>query len=131
MEQMIAQTQKLVIDITNFFPSDNLLETYEEYIQERIKELNSLLIGTEEYLRTLIRKGETNRTQEVLQNQTRDIKKYVAETFIKIENIKEFTKYLEFKEKDLIIPNVEIILSKWNEVVTNLDNKLSILSKKY
>jgi proteasome lid subunit RPN8/RPN11 len=131
MEQMIAQTQKLVIDITNFFPSDNLLETYEEYIQGRIKELNALFIGTEEYLRTLIRKGETDRTLEVLQNQTQEIRKFVAETFIKIESIKEFTKYLEFKEKDSIIPQIKTILSKWDEKVSSLNNQLSDLSKKY
>ena len=131
MEQMITQTQKLVINVTNFFPRDALLGNYEEFIQEKVRELNSLFIGTEEYLRTLIRKGETNRTQEVLQNQTQDIRKFVAETFIKIENIKEFMKYLEYKEKDLIIPKIKNILAIWDDIISDLNNKLSDLSKKY
>ena len=131
LEQMMPQTQRLVINITNFFPKDNLIETYQEFIQERIAELNSLFIGTEEYLRTLIRKGESNRTYEVLQSQTQDIKKFVAETFIKIENVKEFTKYLEFKEKDLITPKVKNILTIWDAAISDLNNKLSDLSKKY
>ncbi|MHA1671494.1 MAG: Mov34/MPN/PAD-1 family protein [Promethearchaeota archaeon] len=131
MEQLIVQTQKFIISITNFFPKENLLGTYSRFISERINELNSMLLGTEEYLRTLIRKGESNRIQEVLQNQVRSIRKYIAETFIKIENIKEFTKYLEYKERSTIIPRVEEILSSWDETISKLNDKLAELSKKY
>ncbi|MHA1191923.1 MAG: Mov34/MPN/PAD-1 family protein [Promethearchaeota archaeon] len=131
MDQLIAQTQKFIIDITNFFPKENLLGTYDRFITDRINELNSMLLGTEEYLRTLIRKGETNRVQEVLQNQVRDIRKYVAETFIKIENIKEFTRYLEYKERSITIPRVEEILSSWDETISSLNDKLIEFAQKY
>ena len=90
-----------------------------------------MLLGTEEYIRTLIRKGESKRIQEVLQNQVRDIRKYVAETFIKIEYIKEFTKYLEYKERSMTIPRVEEILSSWDETVSSLNDKLTEFAKKY
>lgn len=131
MDQLIAQTQKFIIDITNFFPKENLLDTYDQFISDRITELNSMLLGTEEYIRTLIRKGESKRIQEVLQNQVRDIRKYVAETFIKIEYIKEFTKYLEYKERSMTIPRVEEILSSWDETVSSLNDKLVEFAKKY
>jgi proteasome lid subunit RPN8/RPN11 len=131
MEQLITQTQKFIIDITNFFPKENLLGTYDQFISDRITELNSMLLGTEEYIRTLIRKGESKRIQEVLQNQVRDIRKYVAETFIKIEYIKEFTKYLEYKERSMTIPRVEEILSSWDETVSSLNDKLAEFAKKY
>jgi len=131
MEQLIAHTQKFIIDITNFFPKENLLGTYDQFIADRITELNSMLLGTEEYIRTLIRKGESKRIQEVLQNQVRDIRKYVAETFIKIEYIKEFTKYLEYKERSMTIPRVEEILSSWDETVSSLNDKLVEFAKKY
>ncbi len=131
MEQLIAQTQKFIIDIATFFPRENLLETYNQFIEQRINELNSMLLGTEEYIRTLIRKGESQRIQEVLQNQVRSIRQYVAETFIKIENMKEFTKYLEYKERSTTIPRVEEILSSWHETVSNLNDKLAEIAKKY
>ena len=131
MEQLIAQTQKFIIDIANFFPKENLLGTYERFISERINELNSMLLGTEEYLRTLIRKGESKRVKEVLQNQVRSIRQYVAETFIKIENIKEFTNYLEYKERSVIIPRVDEILSSWDETISSLNDKLTEFAKKY
>ena len=131
IEQLVIQAQKFVIDITNFFPSDNILETYDKFIKNQINQLNSLLLGTEEYLATLIRKGESHRIYEVLDNQTREIRKYVAETFIKIEKIKQFMEYLEFKERDIIIPKIEEVLAEWDECVSNLNEKLTLLSKKF
>jgi len=131
MDQLVKLTHKFIIDVTNFFPKDNLFETYEKFIKGKINELNSLLVGTEEYLQTLIRKGERNRVPEVLDNQKREVRKYVAETFIKIENIKEFMDYLEYKERDVVIPQVQEILSEWDETITRLNEKLAQLSKKF
>lgn len=129
MEQLVKLTQKFIIDITNFFPKDRIFESYEKFIMERINQLNSLLQGTEEYIATLIRRGEHNRVPEVLDNQKSEIRKYVAETFMKIENIKEFLGYLEYKERDIVIPKVEEILSKWDEVISKLDQRIDELSK--
>ncbi len=129
MEQLVKLTQKFIIDITNFFPKDRIFESYEKFIMERINQLNSLLQGTEEYITTLIRRGEHNRVPEVLDNQKSEIRKYVAETFMKIENIKEFLDYLEYKERDIVIPKVEEILSNWDEVISKLDQRIDDLSK--
>ena len=130
-EQLVQQTQKFVIDVTNFLPKDKLYERYESFINERITQLNSLLVGTEEYLKTLVFKGETSRVPEVLESQTKEIRKYVAETFIKIGYIKEFMDYLEYKERDYIIPQVNKILSKWDEAISRLDEKLTDIKSKF
>jgi hypothetical protein len=55
----------------------------------------------------------------------------VAETYISIGNIKEFMDYLEYKERDIIIPQVNEIMSVWDEEVTKLDSKLTEISKKF
>ena len=130
-EQLVTLTQKFLIDITNMFPKDNIFETYEKFVNDRINELNSLIQGTDEYLSTLMRKGESGRVYEVLENQTRDIRKFVAETFVKIENIKQFSEYLEFKERDIVIPKIKEILSKWDETIEHLNEKLTEIAKKY
>jgi len=130
-EQMVTLTQKFLIDITNMFPKDNIFETYEKFVSGRINELNSLLQGVDEYLSTLTRKGESHRIHEVLTNQTRDIRKFIAENFIKIENIRQFMKYLEYKERSIIIPKVETILAEWDNTVSQLNAKLTEIAKKY
>jgi hypothetical protein len=134
LEQLVVLTEKFVIGITNMFPKDNkdnIFETYDKFVTDRVNELNSLLQGTEEYLTTLMRKGESSRVEEVLNAQTRDIRKFVAETFIKIENIKEFTNYLEYKERESIVPKIKEILSKWDETVENLGVKLAEIANKF
>ena len=78
-----------------------------------------------------MRQGQSARVPEVLSNQQRDIRKFVAETFIKIANIKDFMHYLEYKERDIIIPKVNEILSVWDEAITNLNQRLAALSKKF
>jgi proteasome lid subunit RPN8/RPN11 len=131
MEQLITLTQKFIIDITNFFPKSNVQQTYEKFVDSKINEFNSLFMGTEEYLTTLTRRGEKKRIPEVLKTQTQEIRKFVAETYVKIETIKEFMNYLEFKERETIVPMVESILHRWDELVAGLDKKLKNLSKKF
>ena len=127
--QMVRMAQKLAIDITNFFSGENVFETYDKFINNRINELNSRLQGTEEYLNTLARRGESHRVNEVFSNQTRDIRKFIAETFIKVENIRQFKNYLEYKERSKIIPLIEEILAKWDETVAQLNIKLTEIAK--
>ena len=43
----------------------------------------------------------------------------------------QFLDYLEFKERDLIIPKIKEILAEWDECVSNLNEKLTFLSKKF
>ncbi len=127
-EQAVKQAQKFVVDVTNFFPKENLLETYQNFVQDRITQLNSKIMGTGEYLKTLVRKGESHRVSEVLESQKKDIRNYIAETFIKIENIKEYMDYLEYKERNIIIPQIQEVLSSWDQAIESLDPNLASLS---
>ena len=132
IEQLVSEmTNKFMVEVTNTFPKENVAETYEKLIDERIAKLDGLLLGTEEYLTTLTHRGEQARIPEVLENQSQDIRKDVAETFVKIENIKLFIDFLEYKEKQTIAPRVEAILKKWDDTVSGLDKRLKQLSKKF
>lgn len=131
MDQCITMAQKFIIDVTNSFPKENLLESYQSLVDDRINQLNSKLVGTEEYLKTLVRKGEGDRVPEVLKTQTIDIRKFVADTAGKVNDIREFMNYLEYKERQRIIPRVEEVLARWDETVSKLGEKLSQLAKKF
>ena len=131
MEQLISLTQKFIVDVTNLFPKEKLPQTYEKIIDERIQQLNSLLLGTEEYLTTLTRRGEAQRIPEVLENQNQEINRFVEETNKRIDFIKQFKEFLEFKERETIIPQVENSISKWDGVVAGLSKKLKEISKKF
>jgi len=131
IEQLINLTQKFIVDVTNLLPKEKLPQTYEKIIDERIGQLNSLLLGTEEYLTTLTRRGETQRIPEVLENQNQEINRYVEETNKRIDFIKQFKEFLEFKERETIIPQIENSISKWDGAVAGLSKKLKEISKKF
>jgi len=131
MEQLVSLIQKFIVDITNLFPKEKIPQTYEKIIDDKVNQLSSLILGTEEYLTTLSRSGETHRIPEVLQNQTQEILKFVDQTNKKIEEIKELMDFLEYKEKEIINPQVDAIFSKWYESIKGLDKRLKELSKKF
>ena len=131
MEQLISLTQKFIVDVTNLFPMENIPQNYEKIIDDKINQLNSLILGTEEYLKTLSRSGESHRIPEVLQNQTQEILTFVDQTNKKIEEIKELMNFLEYKEKEMVIPQVDAILSKWYDAIKGLDKILKQSSKKF
>ncbi|MFX1313145.1 MAG: hypothetical protein ACFFHD_11115 [Promethearchaeota archaeon] len=131
MEQLVSLIKKFIVDVTLLFPKEKIPQTYENIIEDSVNQLNSLIIGTEEYLTTLSRKGETHRIPEVLQNQTKEILKFVDQTNNKIEEIKELMDFLEYKEKEIIKSQVTLILSKWYESAKGVDNRLKELSKKF
>lgn len=131
MEQLISLTQKFIVDVTNLFPKDKLPQTYEKIVNDRIEQLNSLLLGTEEYLTTLSRRGETQRIPDVLENQTQEIQKFVKETNVRIDFVKDIMEFTEYKERKTIVPQVNKILSNWDDAVVDLDKKLKELSKKF
>ncbi|MFX1574103.1 MAG: hypothetical protein ACFFB0_15270 [Promethearchaeota archaeon] len=131
MEELISLTQKFIVDVTNLFPKENIAQTYETIIDDKVNQLSSLVLGTQEYLTTLSRSGETHRIQEVLQVQNQEIFKFVDQTNKKVEEIKEFMDFLEYKEKEIIIPQIDAILSKWYDAIKGLDKKLKEISKKF
>jgi hypothetical protein len=131
LEQLVFQMQKFVVDLTTSFPKDNIVEYYDKLVKGKVNELNALVLGTDEYLKTLVRKGEASLIPEVLENQKKDIRKYIAETFIKIENVKEFLDYLEYKERQTVVPAIQQILFEWDEEVGKIDKTLKELTKKF
>ena len=130
VDHLMVQIQKFIIDVTMNFPRDNLVESYQNIIEKNINELRSQIQGTEEYLMTLVRKGEKSRIQEVLEKQKKDIRRYVAETYIKLGNLKEFKDYLEYKERETLIPKIDEIIARWDEAASNIDENINQIAKK-
>lgn len=129
--QAMKQGQEYEKATALLFPKSDVFNTYNNFIDDKLAQLNSKISGTEDYLKTLTFKGEANRIPEVLQNQTKDINKYVAESFMKIENIREFLDFLEYKERDKVVPKVNDILMRFDEAIIIVQEKIKELSKKF
>lgn len=129
--QAMKYGQDYVKEVALLFPREKVFNAYNKFIDERLSQLNSMISGTEDYLKTLTFKGEANRVPEVLQNQTKDINKYVAETFMKIENVRDFLDFLEYKERGKVVPKIKDILMRFDEAIIILQEKIKELSKKF
>jgi len=128
MGELVFQTQDFVKEIASIFPMGNVFKFYEVFIDGRLAKLNSMILGTEEYLKTLGFKGESHRIPEVLDRQSKDINSYVAETFMKIENIRDCLDFLEYKERESVIPKVKEVLIRFDEAIITYQEKIKELS---
>jgi proteasome lid subunit RPN8/RPN11 len=130
MGQLVFQTQDFIKDIISVFPTGNVFKFYEAFVDGRLKKLDAMISGTEEYLKTLGFKGEAHRIPEVLERQTKDINRFVAETFMKIENVKDCMDFLEYKERATVIPQLKEILTRFDEAIIVYQQKIKELSNK-
>ena len=48
-----------------------------------------------------------------------------------MEMIKEFMDYLEYKEREIVIPKVKEIMGNWDDLATNLESKFKELENKF
>ncbi len=131
VEEMLVQMQKFVVDVTMNLPKDNVVETYESTVETMINKLTAQLQGLDEYLQTLVRKGEQSRVHEVFETQKKDIHKYITDTTEKLESIKEFKEYLEYKERETMIPRIDEIINRWETTIGKLDSTLNEIAKKF
>lgn len=130
-EQLVALTQGFIVDVTNLLPKDKLIERYQTLVENSVGELNAQLNGTEEYLRTLVRGGETSRIPEVLLNQSKDIKTFTDRTDKKMMKMKKFLIYLEYKERATSVPAALEAIKLWEDKVKNLDRALQAIAQKF
>jgi len=131
MHHVVKHAQDYAKEVALLFPRDDIFNAYNRFIDEKLAELNSMISGTEEYLTTLSFKGEAKRIPEVLKNQTMEINKYVAETFLQIGNVREFLDFLEYKEMVKYVPQVKDILMRFDEEIVIVQDKIKELSNKF
>ncbi|MFX1396616.1 MAG: hypothetical protein ACFFAS_06170 [Promethearchaeota archaeon] len=131
IEQMLVEMQKFVVDVTMNLPKEEVVETYNDTVDKMINKLTAQVQGVDEYLQTLVRKGEQARVHEVLETQKKEIRKYIDDTSVRLDNIQEFREYLEYKERGSLIPQINEILSRWENTSHKLDSTLDTIAKKF
>jgi hypothetical protein len=130
-EQLVQLTQGFIVDVTNLLPKEGTVESYQKLVDKSVEELNAQLVGTEEYLKTLAMKGEKSRIPEVLQNQSKDIKTSAERINKKMEKMKKFLDYLEYKERATVVPGSLEVIKIWEEKVANLEGALQAIAQKF
>ncbi len=115
-EQFVNNAQEFVQWVTKAFPrGDGLLTEYRNYIKNTVQKINEIFVGTQNYIQTLQRKGETARISGVIETQKDSAKKILQQGNAMIDIFRMMRNYLEYKERTVILPQIDEILKSWQE----------------
>ena len=75
--------------------------------------------GTKKYIETLERQGEGSRIPSVIETQKENAKKLMDQGNTMISIFRLMKNYLEYKEREEMVPKIEAILGQWEEKTHN------------
>lgn len=130
-ETLVKNAQDFITWVTKAFPRDDkVVEEYRKYVDSVIVKLNDLLAGTQSYLITLTRKNESHRIPEILAQQENEAKKILETGGTMISVFRMMIPYLEYKEREILVPKIENILKIWDERANSFIAELRTLPDK-
>ncbi|MHA1898275.1 MAG: hypothetical protein ACTSU2_12850, partial [Promethearchaeota archaeon] len=122
----IEEAKKFAGDVARLLPPKGHIEHVKNLIAKGLNKVNELYLGTESYIKTLIKKGETNRIPHVIETQRSDIERIIKPIENDIALLKEIMYYVEYKERGETIHEFQEQFKLWdekiNEILTNFDN---------
>ncbi|MHA1733635.1 MAG: hypothetical protein ACTSU5_16930 [Promethearchaeota archaeon] len=127
-KQLLLEAQNLVQDTTNLLPRENVLGTLENFVDKSVETLSSALSGLEEYARTLVRKGQANRIREVVETQRSDIEEIIKNRTQTLVKMRDIFNFIEYKDRETIIPQIEPIVQRWSSLVASVDGRLAAIT---
>jgi len=130
-ESLILNAQEFVRWVTRAFPKgDDVLKEYQRYTESTLQKLDEIYNGTSSYLTTLIRKGENHRIPQVVESQSQEAIKILEQGNNMINIFKIMKNYLEYKERERLIPQIDEILNSWDQKTANYMENFQKLATK-
>jgi proteasome lid subunit RPN8/RPN11 len=115
-KEFIINAQEFVRWVTKAFPrGKEIISEYRRYVNQNVQKLDEIFMGTKNYIQTLNRKGEAARIPQVVEDQKNNAKKILDQGNSMVNIFRMMKNYLEYKERDEMIPKIERILSEWEE----------------
>jgi len=128
-ESLISNAQEFARYVTRAFPrGDNVVAEYRRYIETTLSKLEEIYNGTSSYLKTLIRKGENDRIPQVVESQMQEAIKILEQGNNLINIYKIMKNYLEYKERERLIPQIDEIFANWDLKTENYIEKFQKLA---
>ncbi|MHA1728320.1 MAG: hypothetical protein ACTSWY_06270 [Promethearchaeota archaeon] len=127
----IEEAKIFVGDVTRLLPRDNFIEKTKAYIEKNMMRLQEIFSGTEAYIKTLIKKGETSRISGVIDTQKAEIDKTLGPIENDIQKIQELMYYVEYKERGETIHNIKEIIDDWHTRITELMDSFNNLKTRF
>ena len=129
-ENLIANAQEFVNYVTKAFPrGEGVLTDYQRFIDNSLSKLDEAYHGTKSYMQTLIRKGESHRLGEVVATQAEQVGKILDQGHAMVNVFRMMKEYLEYKERERMIPQIDVILAQWDQKTLGFMEKFNALAQ--
>ncbi len=129
-KEFIKNAQEFCLWVSKAFPrEDAVLTEYKDYIDKTLKKLDDIYNGTQSYIKTLKRKGEESRIPEVVDQQYKDSKEIIQKGTSMVQIFRMMPPYLEYKERDRLIPQINEVLERWDKGIEGYLEKLAALKE--
>ena len=129
LPEIVQQGKIFVEEATQFFPRDDPDQRVAEDVRKSIEAVNSAVVGLEEYCKTLVRQGQTTRIQEVVATQRAEIDETIRTRSERIEKQRHLFKYIEYKERETVIPNVQQTFKMWEDTILTVKPRIDTFLK--
>ncbi len=126
----IEDAKVLVGDTTKLLLKDNLVEHTRLNLEKQMEKIKGVYIGTESYLKTLIKKGETSRISGVVETQKTELDSLIKINQRDIFKLQELIYYVEYKERGEVIFKMKDLFEKWQNETTALIKSFDELKSK-
>lgn len=130
-QALIEEAKEFVGDVTRLLPKDNLIKSTRSTINKKIDKLEEIFVGTESYIKSLIKEGKTARITQVIETQKGEIDKILGPTEQDVKNLEELMHYVEYKEKEDVVKDLTEIFDKWHRQAADYVNRFQNLKAKY
>lgn len=127
----IEEAKSVVADVTKLLPKDDLVESTKANFEKQLAKITEIYDGTESYIKTLIKKGETSRIPNVIETQKQEVEKIIRPMEDDLGKLRELMHFVEYKERGETINTFNEVFDNWKNSLEKLMNQFNALSSEY
>ncbi|TFG18120.1 MAG: hypothetical protein EU530_09735 [Promethearchaeota archaeon] len=118
--EFIEEAKNIVADVTRLLPSGNLVEYTRKNMELQMAKIKEVYTGTESYVKTLVKKGDTARISKVMESQHKELEKLILPMKHDFNKLGEFMLYVEYKERGETINGMNALRQEWDNYVSQI-----------
>jgi len=130
-EEFIEEAKYFVKSVTRLFPRENFYEKSKQNLEKELNKLEDIYSGTSSYITTLIREGKLDKIRNIVLSQYDELVKMIDSIDSDILLLKELVNYVEYKERESIIPKMQELFEYWSDKKQEFLSKFQELKEKY
>ncbi|MCP4760167.1 MAG: hypothetical protein GY870_00200 [archaeon] len=127
----IEEAKAFAGEIGRILPPNNLIQKTTERFEKQKAKLLEIYSGSESYIKTLIKKGDTTRIPGVVDTQKAEMDKIIGPMQKDIEILKEIMHYVEYKERGETLNTFNTLFEDWKQFLIQTTESFNALKTRF